>query len=162
MINHNLDEYQNHVLHELWYNQFDGRSFVKVEEYLDNYSITFKVSPKYFGTIYPMRTILKDKQFKKFYNINEIIDYFRVRNKLYRNRDVCNTCKKLKFYPNVYLLALQCDIDDLINPLLSKSGNKLFYVFCKHHDILGFLEYDFFTEDGEDSSEDDGVYFKDV
>ena len=39
--------------------------------------------------------------------------------------------KRLSFSPD----------DELINPLRSKSGNKLFYVFFKHHDILDFLEY---------------------
>ena len=162
MIDHRLNEYQNHVLEQLWHEQLGGCSHVFVEPYMDNFAITFQRSPRYFGSIYPMRAVLKDRRFKKSYNPEEVVNYFRVRNRLFRNRDVCSTCKKLKFYPNVYLLALQCDIDDLVNPLRSKSGNKLFYVFCKHHDILGFLDYDYFTEDDEDSSEDDGTYMKDV
>ena len=102
------------------------------------------------------------KQIQEYYDTEEVINYFRVRKRLYRNRCICGSCKKLKFFPNVYLLALQCDIDELINPLRSKSGNKLFYVFFKHHDILDFLEYDYFTEDDENSSKDDGIYTKDI
>ena len=59
-------------------------------------------------------------------------------NCLYKNNNVYETCKKLKLYPNVYFLTLQCDLEDLINPLFNKSGNNLFYANFKHHHILNF------------------------
>lgn len=164
MIYHYLNEYQNYCVQRLLTEEFGGgNTSVKVEKYLDNFSITFRVSKKYFGSIYPIKSILKDKDFKKQYNIEEIINYYRIRNRFYKNNDVCETCKKLKFYPNVYLLALQCDLEDLINPCFSKSGNKLFYVFCKHNDILNFLEYDYFTDDPDsESSEEEGPYYNEI
>lgn len=165
MYYHYLDGYQNYCVQRLLTQEFGGgNAAVKVEKYFDNYSICFRASKKYFGTIYPIRAILKDRSFKKRYNVEEIINFYQVRNRFYKNKDVCETCKKLKFYPNVYILALQCDLEDLINPCFSKSGNKLFYVFCKHHDILNFLDYDYFTEDSDsDSSEDDsGPYFNEI
>ena len=101
-----MDEYQNYVMDKLWNSQFGGMAKVNILEYNGNYAISFKTNKNYFGTIYPMRALIKDKTFKKSYDIDEIVNYFRCKNKLYKNIDVCNTCKKLKLYPNVYLLAL--------------------------------------------------------
>ena len=107
MYYHYLDNYQNYCIQRLLTQQFGGGiTSVKIEQYLDNYSITFRVSKKYFGTIYPIKAILKDKNFKKRYDVEEIINYFQIKSRFYRNRDVCETFKKLKFNPNVYILAL--------------------------------------------------------
>ena len=162
MIYHNMDEYQNYLFDQLWNRQFGGLAKVTVREFLGSYAISFHAKKNYFGTIYPMRCLLKIRAFRKQFDADELVKYFRCGNRFFNNYDVCPSCRKLKFYPNVYLLTMQCDLEDLLNPWGSKSGKELYFVFCKHHDILVFLEYDYFTEDEEDSSFDDGEYLKET
>lgn len=156
MIVQGLDEFQKTLYLQLCWTVFGGISAVQCHQYEGSMSINFVLSKDYFGTFYPLRAVMKDKGFTRIYDVEKIINMYPGYRRFHINKDVCESCKKIKYYPNVYLLTLKCDINDI-----KTRGKKMFFVFCKHNSIINFLKYDytmFCDSSSSESSSSDEEY----
>lgn len=106
--------------------------------------IDFRFDNKYFGCIYPFNIVFYYDEIKKKNEIENLINYNY--GTVTKNDDVCNTCKKLKFYPDIFLMTLYGNINNFIN-----GKNVVIFVFCKHYNIIDFLEFDYIMCNTESS-----------
>ena len=149
MIYQDINEYLYTMYTELTTDKF-SKSDVLIKKYYNNYFIDFKFSKKYYGGIYPMSEVKRDKEFCKKYDILYLINFDIVfKKKIVKNFDVCESCKKIKFYPNIFLMTLYSKIDDFKR---FTKHDKIMYVFCKHHSMIDFLEFDYIMKNSETSS----------
>lgn len=149
MIYQDINEYLYVMYKELITEKF-STSDVILKKYYNNYFIDFKFSKKYYGGIYPMSEVKRDKDFCKKYDILYLINIdIAFKKKIVKNFDVCENCKKIKFYPNIFLMTLYSKIDDFKK---FTKHNKIMYIFCKHHSMINFLIFDYNIKNSESSS----------
>lgn len=123
---------------------------VRIDKFKNGDKLYFMFDKKYYGEIIPIRFLLKDKTFNEKFNPINLIYSFKRGKRYIKNKSVCESCKKIKYYPNVYFMTLYCTLDEMFDTNIKKD--KVHFTFCKHENMVDFLNKDYNIHNSESSS----------